>query len=145
MDVQDLLGVGQRNNQRMVSPLLLVVHTDPFLALAGCFDHSSIGFDDCTFEEFRRLMCPDLESRFVDCLHEHEDLHLVESSTEITCRCWVRDALCSKSVEEGFVGTTDLKMIQASTTVLTLCAVEFISRRTREAEPTTWSAHMSIY
>lgn len=116
MDVQNLLGVSERHNQWMVSPLLLVVHADPFLALAGCFHHRAVSLDDRTFEELCGLLFPDLESSLVEGLHEHQDLHLIKSSTEITCRSRIGDALCSERVEVSFVSAPDLEMIQAGTT-----------------------------
>ena len=71
---QRLARVGQREDQRMIAPLALVVDVHALLALAGGFDHRAVGVEDGFLEERLRLLPPDLQPRGVEDRLQAEDV-----------------------------------------------------------------------
>ena len=65
-DEQRFARVGQREDQRVIAPLAIVVDVHALLALAGGFDHRAVGIDDRFVEERLGLLPPDLQPRGVE-------------------------------------------------------------------------------
>ena len=112
-EVQGLLGVGQRDDQRVIAPLTVVADVHPVLALTGCRCDRSIGIKDRLLEERRLLLLPDLQARFIDRLHQRQNLIFpLEAPAKVPGRGGVRDPLRADRVQIGFVVAEQFQMIQ---------------------------------
>jgi len=113
--VQRLLGVGQRHQQRVVAPLPVVADVHPLLALAEGGRDRAVGVDHRPLpEEGRPLPLPDLQAHVVDRLHQRQHLRLVpEPAAEVAGGRGVGDALCPQRVEVGLVVAQQFQVLDA--------------------------------
>ena len=86
--IQRLLGVGQRDQQRVVAPLPVVADVHPLLALAEGGGDGAVGIEDRLLEELRLLLLPDLQAGLVDRLHQRQDLLLRSRTAGRSPRRW---------------------------------------------------------
>ena len=61
-DAEHLAGVGQRNDQRVITPGAVVGDVDALLAAGAGGDEGAVGVDDGLVEEVGRLLFPDLDA-----------------------------------------------------------------------------------
>ena len=102
--VERLFGVGQRDQQRMVSPLPVVTDAHALLAFAGGRRDRAIGIEDRAIEERRGLMLPDVDPDVVDRVHQRQQLLVGdEASAEVSGGGGVGDTPGTQRVEVGFV------------------------------------------
>jgi hypothetical protein len=113
-DVEGFIGIGQRNHERMVTPLAFVIDVDSFFAFPGGFHHRSIAFDESFLKKTRRLLPPNFHADGIEDLHQQQDRQEVESTTEIPGSRGVGDSFGSERVEIRFVISSEFKVFQAS-------------------------------
>ena len=111
-EVQHLPRVGQRHHQRMVTPLLLVVHADAVFALAARLDQRAVRFDDRPLEELVRLLLPDFEPRLVEGFHQRKHIPRAEASAEVGRRRRIGDPLGSEGIEIRLVAPAQFEVLQ---------------------------------
>ena len=111
--VQRLAGVGQREDQRVIPPLALVVDVHPLLALAGGLDHRAVGVEDRLLEERLRLPTPDPKPRGVEDFLQAEDVGRLEAAAEVARRGGIGDAAGPQGVEVGLVAAQQFQVLQA--------------------------------
>ena len=96
----------------MIAPLAFVIHTNAFLLLAAGFHHRPVGFNDRLIEERVRLLPPDLQSRLMEGFLQREDIELRKTSTEISRRRGVWNALSPERIEIRVVIAAQFQMLQ---------------------------------
>ena len=114
--VQRLGRIGQRDQQRMVTVLAVVGEVHPLLALGIAGHDAAIGLEDRLGEELRRLLGPDPQPRFIDGVHQREDIVLGETAAEVACGGRVGDAFGSQGVEVDLVVAPQLEVLDAQAT-----------------------------
>ena len=110
---QRLARVGQRKDQRMITPLALVIDVHALLALAGGLHHRAVGVDDGFLEERLGLLPPDLQPRGVEDRLQAEDGGRIEAAAEVARRGRVGDAAGTQGVEVRFVVAQQFQVFQA--------------------------------
>jgi hypothetical protein len=90
--IQRFGGVGQREQQRVVAPLALMIDVHALLALARGLDHRAVGLDNRLLEKRLRLLSPDLQPRSVEDLHQADDVVYLEAAAEVAHRGRVGNA-----------------------------------------------------
>src|SRR5262249_56453145 len=96
---QDLAGVGQGDDERMIAPGAIVGDVHAALAGAAGFDKSAVAIEDGFREELGRLPRPDLEADVVDGGEEIADVGFAEAAAEITGGGRIGNARRAPSVE----------------------------------------------
>ncbi len=96
-------GIGQGNDQWVVTPQSVVGDVHTLLALSvGCHD-GAIGVEDGFREECGGLLGPDPQSRAVEGVNQVHDVALGEAAAEVPGRGGVGDALGAQGVEIDLV------------------------------------------
>ena len=110
---QRLAGVGQREDQRVVSPLALVIDVHALLAFAAGLDHRAVGLEDGFREELLGLLTPDFQPRGVEDRLQAEDVRRLETAAEVARRGRVRNAARPQGIEVRLVAAQQFQVFQA--------------------------------
>ena len=70
--VERFLGIGQRNQQRVITPLAIVGDVHALFALAERRGDGAVGINDRQLEELLWLLLPDREASLIERLHEQQ-------------------------------------------------------------------------
>ena len=112
--VQRFLGVGQRDHQRVVSPLPVVADVHPALALTQRRGNRAVGVDHRAIEELLLLLLPDSQANFVDRLHQRHHLLIgLESPAEVAGRCRIGNPLRAQCIQINLVVAKRLQILKA--------------------------------
>ena len=115
--VEHLLGVGQRHDQRRVTPHAFVGDVHARLLLAVCRRHRAIHIDvGHRAQQIPGPGAPQLGSHRVNALHQLAHVLLVETSREVTRRGRVRNQVGVQSVHVGRVVPQALDVLQPRAT-----------------------------
>jgi hypothetical protein len=98
-EAQDLAGVGQRDDQGMVTPDAVIgdVHAEFALTCGG--HERAVGVEDGQVKEAGGLVSPDADANIVIDILQGIDVGLGEAPAEVARCGWIRDALSAKCVE----------------------------------------------
>src|SRR5271163_537597 len=110
--VERLGGVGQRDHQSLITPDPVLVDVDPLLALGVGLDLGPIGVHKRFLEEFRGLLGPDPQARFIDGVHQGLNVGLGETAAEVPFGGGVGDPLGAQSVEKDFIVAPQFDMLE---------------------------------
>ena len=113
--IQRLVGVGQRNHQRMITPLVFVIDVDALFALAASGDHRTVAVDTGFVEELIGLLLPDFHASFVEDFLQGTDRVGIKPSAEVASSSRVRNPHRVKCIEISFIVAAILEMFQAGT------------------------------
>jgi hypothetical protein len=106
-------GVGQRDQQGVVTPLAVVSDVHPLLALGiGRYD-GAIGVEDGFLEEGGGLLGPDPQSRAVEGVHQVHDVAFDEAPAEVPGGGGVGDADGTQGVEVDLVVAPQFEVFDA--------------------------------
>ena len=108
--VKRLSGVGQRDQQRMITPSAVIGDVDALLALGVGLDEGAIALDDRLGKELRGLLGPDPQPRFIDGGHQGHDIMLGEAAAEIPGGGGVGDPHGAQGVEIDLVVAPQLEV-----------------------------------
>ena len=95
--------IGQRDQERMVTVLAVVGEVHPLLALGVAGHDGAIGVQDRLLEELVRLLSPDPQPRFIDGVHQGEDIGLGEAAAEVPGGGRVGDSFGSQGIEVDLI------------------------------------------
>src|SRR5208282_4097567 len=109
--VKRLSGVGQRDQQRMITPGAVVGDVDALLALGVGLDEGAIALDDRLGKELGGLLGPDPQPRFIDGVHQGHDIMLGEAAAEIPGGGGVGDPHGAQGVEINLVVAPQFEML----------------------------------
>ena len=111
---QRLGGVGQRDDQRMITPGAVISDVDALLAHSAAGSERAIGVDEGFVEEVVGLLLPDPQSGLVEGLHEPLDVGLGEAAAEVPGGGGVGDASGAEGVEVDLVIASDFEVLDAA-------------------------------
>ena len=95
----------------MVAPPAVVGDVHPFLALGGGLDDGAVGVQDRLIEELVGLLGPDPQPRFIDGVHQGEDIGLgSEAAAEVAGGRRVRDPFGSEGIEIDLIVAPQLEV-----------------------------------
>ena len=106
---QRLGGIGQRDQQRMVAVLPVVGEVHPPFALPVAGHDAAIGLQDGFLEELGGLLGPDPQPRFIDGVHQGEDVGPGVAAAEVAGGGRVGDSSRPEGIEEGVVVAAQLE------------------------------------
>ena len=109
---QDLAGVGQRNDQGMVTPDAVVSDVHAEFTLAGGGHDHAVGVEDGQRKETGGLVPPNADADIVIDILQSIDVGFGEAPTEIAGGGWIRDALGAQSVEIIDIVASQLDVLQ---------------------------------
>ena len=109
--VKRLGRVGQRDHQGMIAPRAVVGDVDTFLALGVGGDKRAVPLDDRLGKELGGLLGPDPPPRFVNGIHQLQDLGLIETTAEVPGRGRVGNALGAHGIEIDLVVTPQFDVL----------------------------------
>ena len=110
---QHLARIGQRHDQRMITPLALVRDVHPRLALARGGHQRAVHVDAGFVEERVRLLRPDFEPRLVEHVEERANVVGLEAAAEVAGRGGIGNAPGIHRVEIHFVVAAQFQIFQA--------------------------------
>jgi len=111
-DAQDLTGVGQGDDQGMVTPDAVVGDVHAEFALAGRGHERAISVEDGQAKEAGGLVPPNADADIVIDILQSIDVGFGEAPTEIAGGGWIRDALGAQSVEIIDIVASQLDVLQ---------------------------------
>ena len=111
-DAQDLAGVGQRDDQRMVTPDAVVGDVHPVLAPAGGLGQGAVEVDGGAGKEVVGLLGPDAPPRVVEGVDQRFDVAVREASAEVAGRGRVGDATGAQGIQKVLVVTAQFDVLQ---------------------------------
>ena len=111
--IEDLVGVGQSNDQRGVTPNPVIGNVHAFLALARGLGDCAIHVDDGFFTEGTILQPPHLSSGFVERFLESEYPIRIETTQEISRRRGIRDPVGTEAVHIGLIVAKPFDVLEA--------------------------------
>jgi hypothetical protein len=97
----------------MVTPDAVIGDADALLTFSVGADERTINVEDRLGEEGRRLLCPDPHSRFVNCVHQGDDIGLGETTAEIFLCSWVGKSLSAQGIEINFIVASQLDVLDS--------------------------------
>ena len=112
-DAEHLAGVGQRDDQRVITPGAVVGDVDALLAAGAGGDEGAVDVDDGLVEEVGRLLFPDLDPGLIEDVLEGLDVVGSEASAEVAGGGGVGDAVGAEGVEEDDVVASQLDVVEA--------------------------------
>ena len=112
-DAEHLAGVGQRDDQRVITPGAVVGDIDALLAAGAGGDEGAVDVEDGLVEEVGRLLLPDLESGLIEDVLEGLDVVGREASAEVAGGGGVGDAVGAEGVEEDEVVAPQFDVVEA--------------------------------
>jgi len=99
-EAQDFAGVGERDEERVISPGAVVGDADACFVFRPRGHQGAVGVEDGASEEGVGLSPPDADANVIVDVLERVDVVAVEASAEIARRGGVGDALGAERVEE---------------------------------------------
>ena len=111
-EAQNLAGVGQGDDQGMVTPDAVVGDVHAEFALAGGGHERAIGVEDGQLEEAGGLVPPNADADIVIDILQGIDVGRGEASAEIAGGGWIGDALGAQSVEIIDIVTSEFDVLQ---------------------------------
>ena len=108
---QRLGRVGQREEQYLVAPVVLVGDVHTLLTLPQGGGQGPVPINDGLLEEFGRLTPPDPQPDLVDGVHQDLDVCLPEPAAEVPGGGWVGDPLGTQSVQVHLVVTEQFEVL----------------------------------
>ena len=112
-DAEHLAGVGQRDDQRVITPGAVVGDIDALLAAGAGGDEGAVGVDDGLVEEVGRLLFPDLDPGLIEDVLEGLDVVGGEASAEVAGGGGVGDSVGAEGVEEDDVVASQFDVVEA--------------------------------
>src|SRR5208282_3705791 len=104
-------GVGQRDQERMITPGTVVSDINALFALGVGADEGTVGVQDGFLEKLGWLLGPDSQPRFVDSVHQSHDIVLGEAAAEIPGCGGVGDTHGAQGVEVNLVVAPQFEML----------------------------------
>ena len=111
-DAENLAGVGQRHDQRVIAPDAVVGNVHALFALAGGRGQGAVQVDGGAGEEVVRLLGPDASAGDVEGVDQGLDVAVREAPTEVAGRGGVGNASRAQGVEKVFVGAAEFDVLQ---------------------------------
>ena len=112
-DEERLARVGQRDQERVVSPHALERQVHPLLALPERGHDRPIGVDPCgLLRQVTSAPLPDRQARLVDDAHEPSHGLAIKPTTEVRSGRRIRDRLGAEHVQERRVVAADLDVVE---------------------------------
>jgi hypothetical protein len=106
--------IGQRDQERMVAPLAVVADVHSLLALGVGLRDGAIGVQDRLIEKLVRLLSPDPQPRFIDGVHQREDIGLgSEAAAEVPGGGRVWDSFGSQSIEVNRIVASQFEVFES--------------------------------
>src|SRR5208283_1795613 len=109
--VERLGGVGQRDQERMITPGTVVSDINALFALGVGADEGTVGVQDGFLEKLGWLLGPDSQPRLIDSVHQSHDVLLGEATAEIPGCGGVGDTHGAQSVEINLVVAPQFEML----------------------------------
>ena len=97
----------------MVSPTPFVRDIHSLFALSRRRDNNPIDINNRLIEERAILLLPNIDSGFVDRLHQQVDVGLLETTTEVASSGWIRNGIGTHRIEESRVVSKPFKMLKS--------------------------------
>ena len=101
------------------SPFVVDIHTS--LAFTRSLHHRAIGVHERFLKELGALLLPNVESRFIEHVHQAFDFRPCEATAEVTGSCRVRDPRRSQGIQVHLIVAAELQVFQAPSHLLTSC------------------------
>ena len=114
--IERFAGVGQRDQQCLITPVAVVVDVDALLALGIGRNVGAVGVEESFLEELIGLLGPDVEADTIDGVHQSLDVGRHEAPAEITFGGGIGNSLGAQGVEIDLVVATQLKMFEVLAT-----------------------------
>jgi hypothetical protein len=106
-------GVGQRDDQRVITPGAVIGDIDALFAAGPGGDERAVDVENGLVEEVGWLLLPDLESDLIEDVLEGLDVVEPEASAEVTGGGGVGDAVGVEGVEEDDVIAAEFDVVEA--------------------------------
>ena len=107
-------GVGQRDQQGMITPGAVVGDVDPLFALGIGADQGAIDVEDRFGKELGGLLGPDPQPRLIDGVHQVNDIGFEEPAAEVAGGGGVGDALGTQGIEVDLIVAPQLEVLDPS-------------------------------
>jgi hypothetical protein len=112
-DAEDLAGVGQRDDQRVITPSAVIGDINALLAARAGGDESAVGIDDGLVEEVRRLLFPDLDPGLIEDILKGLDIVGGEASAEVAGGSGVGNSVGAQGVKEDDIVASQFHVVEA--------------------------------
>ncbi len=112
-DAEHFAGVGQGDDQWVITPGAVVGDVDAFFAAGAGGDEGAIDVDDGLVKEVGGLLLPDFDADQIEDALEGLDIIGGEASAEVTGGGGIGDAVGAEGVEEDEVVATQLDVVEA--------------------------------
>src|SRR5229473_3334463 len=109
---EHLVGVGQRQHQRMIAPGAVVGDVHALLAGAGGWHQRAVHVDDRLLEKGLRLLGPDVDANVIEDVEQRLHAGAREAAAEISRGGRVGDAASAQGIEKHFVVAAQLDVLQ---------------------------------
>jgi hypothetical protein len=111
-DAQDFAGIGQADEQRMITPGVVVGDVHAFFALPVGAHQGTVGVDAGLLEKIVRLLFPKLHPRVIEDVLEDVDFVRAEASAIIAGRGGIGNALGAEGIEKGGVVAAQFDVLE---------------------------------
>ena len=111
---QGLRRIGQRDQERMVTPPAVVADVDSLLALGIGLNDGAVGVQDRLIAKRVGLLSPDSQPRFIDGVHQGEDIGLRrEAAAEVAGGRRVGDSFGPQRIEVDLIVASQFEVFDA--------------------------------
>jgi hypothetical protein len=105
-DAQNFAGVGQGQEERMVTPGAVVGDVHALLAAAAGFHERAVHVDDSAFEEIVGLAGPSLDAGIVEDVLQRVDVSDAEAPAEVAGGGGIGNTASAQGIQEDFIVAT---------------------------------------
>jgi hypothetical protein len=111
-DTQNFAGVGQADEQRMITPGAVVSDVHAFFALTVGAHQGTVGVEAGLLEKIVRLLFPEFHPRVIEDVLEEVDFIHAETSALIAGGGGIGNALSAEGIEKGGVVAAQLDVLE---------------------------------
>src|SRR5690606_16762799 len=104
----------QRDNQRMIAPLALVVDADALFLFTGGWDLRAVGLNDRAIEKGVWLLPPHLLANAIEATLQLKNIQRAEPAAEIPGGGRIGDPLGAQGIQISFVAAAVFQVFQAT-------------------------------
>ena len=108
-------GVGQRDQERMITVLAVVGEVHPLLTLRVARNDGAIGVQNCFRKELGWLLGPDSSAGLIERVHQAHDIGLKKATTEVTGSGGIGNSFGPQGIEIDFVVAPQLEVFDPLT------------------------------